>query len=65
MIDNLDKLNIIKQKIDSISEIINNLSNGILIYEWNEEKGIDYRQSELSEYILVKKFLLEMLDQFK
>ncbi len=65
MIENLNKISIINSRLETISVIIERLSYGIENIPWNDEKGIDQRQSELSDYILKKQSLLQALDQLQ
>lgn len=65
MIENLDKISIINSRLKTISVIIEKLSYGIENVPWNDKKGIDQRQSELSDYILKKQSLLQALDQLQ
>ena len=65
MIENLNKISIINSRLETMSVIIERLSYGIENIPWNDEKGIDQRQSELSDYILKKQSLLQALDQLQ
>lgn len=63
--NNIEKIQIINDKINNLTSIIDNLSYGISNIPWEESKGIDKRQSELSDYILKKQSLLQALDQLQ
>lgn len=65
MIENLEKISIINSRLETISIIIEKLSYGIENIPWNDDKGIDERQLELSDYILKKQSLLQALDQLQ
>jgi len=63
--NSIEKIQIINDKINNLTSIIDNLSYGISNIPWEESKGIDPRQSELSDYILKKQSLLQVLDQLQ
>lgn len=59
--NNENMIEIINEKIDILSKIIDNLSYGIDNILWDQSKGIDKRQLELSDYILKKQALIDEL----
>lgn len=63
--NNEEKIQIINDKINSVSGIIDNLSYGISNIPWEESKGIDTRQSDLNDYIVKKQVLIEELSQIE
>lgn len=65
MINDIEKRGEINSRIETMSNIINALSYGIENIPWNNEKGVDSRQSELSDYILKRQSLLQALDQLQ
>jgi hypothetical protein len=59
--NNIDKIEILNDKINNLSKIIDGLSYGISNIPWNESKGIDSREQDLSDYILKKEALVKEL----
>lgn len=63
--NNIEKIQIINDKINNLTSIIHNLSYGIANIPWEESKGIDTRQSDLDDYVLKKQALIEELSQIE
>ena len=55
--NNIEKIQIIDDRIKNLTSIIDNLSYGISNIPWEELKGIDTRPSDLNDYILKKEAL--------
>jgi len=55
--NNIEKIQIINDRINNLTSIIDNLSYGISNIPWEESKGIDTRQSNLNDYRLQKEAL--------
>jgi len=63
--NNIDKIEILNDKINNLSKIIDGLSYGISNISWDESKGIDSREQDLSDYILKKEALLKELEDIQ
>ena len=63
--NNSDKIEILNDKINNLSKIINGLSYGILNIPWDESKGVDPREQDLSSYILKKEALIKELQDIQ
>lgn len=63
--NNIDKIEILNNKINNLSKIIDGLSYGISNILWDESKGIDSREQDLSDYILKKEALLKELQDIQ
>jgi len=63
--NNIEKTQILNDKINNLISIIDNLSYGISNIPWEESKGIDTRQSDLNDYVLKKQALIEELNQIE
>lgn len=63
--NNIEKIQILNDKINNLTSIIDNLSYGISNIPWEESKGIDTRQSYLNDYVLKRQALIEELNQIE
>ncbi len=59
--NNLEKINILNEKIVILSNIIDNLQYGIENLPWDESKGTDSRQDNIIQYTLKKNAILKEL----
>lgn len=63
--NNIDKIDILNDKINNLSKIIDGLYYGISNIPWDQSKGIDTREQDLSDYILKKEVLLKELQDIQ